>query len=71
VIASRTVTFADGTKKEEKRKVTYKPKPRRVEVHPCRIPKGEPGSTGEKCPEPEPEPETTEAAPTDAAPASP
>jgi vancomycin resistance protein YoaR len=56
VIAARTVTFADGTKKEEKRKVTYKPKPRRVEVHPCRIPKGEPGATGEKCPEIEPEP---------------
>ncbi len=53
VIASRTVTFADGTKKEEKRKVTYKPKVRRVEVHPCRIPDGEPGATGEPCPEPE------------------
>jgi len=53
VIASRTVTFADGTKKEEKRKVTYKPKPRRVEVHPCKIPKGEPGATGERCPKPE------------------
>lgn len=52
VIASRTVTFADGTKKEEKRKVTYKPKARRVEVHPCRIPDGEPGATGERCPEP-------------------
>jgi vancomycin resistance protein YoaR len=66
VIASRTVTFADGTKKEEKRKVTYKPKPRRVEVHPCKIPKGEPGATGERCPEPEltevpaPEPAPTE-----------
>jgi vancomycin resistance protein YoaR len=52
VIAARTVTFADGTKKEEKRKVIYKPKARRVEVHPCRIPAGEPGATGEKCPEP-------------------
>ena len=52
VIASRSVTFADGTKKEEKRKVTYKPKARRVEVHPCRIPDGEPGATGERCPEP-------------------
>lgn len=52
VIASRTVTFADGTKKEEKRKVTYRPKPRRVEVHPCRIPDGEPGATSEPCPEP-------------------
>jgi len=53
VIASRTVTFADGSKKEEKRKVTYKPKPRRVDVHPCKIPKGDPGATGERCPEPE------------------
>jgi hypothetical protein len=62
VIASRTVIFADGTKKEEKRKVTYKPKPRRVEVHPCKIPKGEPGATGERCPEPEPEPASEEPA---------
>jgi vancomycin resistance protein YoaR len=54
VIASRTISFADGTKKEEKRKVTYKPKPRRVEVHPCKIPKGEPGASGERCPEPPP-----------------
>ena len=53
VIASRSVVYPDGTKKDEKRKVTYKPKPRRVEVHPCKIPKGEPGATGEKCPEPE------------------
>jgi vancomycin resistance protein YoaR len=57
VIVSRTVTFADGSKKDEKRKVTYKPKPRRVDVHPCRIPKGEPGATGEPCPEPEPKPD--------------
>lgn len=66
VIVSRTVTFADGTKKDEKRKVTYKPKPRRVDVHPCRIPKGEPGATGEPCPELEPkddEPAEPEAAP--------
>ena len=33
-------------------KVTYKPKPRLLEVHPCRIPKGEKGYTGERCPEP-------------------
>lgn len=66
VVTSRTVTFSDGTKKEERRKVTYRPKPRRVEVHPCRIPKGEPGSTGEKCPEPEPEPEEDAAASGDA-----
>jgi vancomycin resistance protein YoaR len=53
VIVSRVVTFADGTKKQERRRVTYKPRTKRVEVHPCRIPKGEEGYTGEICPEPE------------------
>ncbi len=53
VTVSRIITFVDGTKKEESRKVIYKPRPRRVFVHPCRIPEGEPGHTGEKCPEPE------------------
>ena len=53
VIVSRILTFPDGTKKEEKRRVTYKARPKRVEVHPCRIPKGEKGYTGEHCPEPE------------------
>lgn len=53
VIVSRVLTFPDGTKKEETRKVTYKPRIRRVEVHSCRIPEGEPGYTGEKCPVPE------------------
>lgn len=62
VLVERTVTFSDGTKREDKRKVTYKPKPRRVDVHPCRIPKGEPGASGEPCPEPEPEPEGETAA---------
>lgn len=57
----RTVTLKDGSTKKDKRKVVYKPRVRRVEVHPCRIPKDEPGYTGEKCPEPEPEPEDTEA----------
>jgi vancomycin resistance protein YoaR len=57
VLVERTVTFADGTKREDKRKVTYKPRARRVEVHPCRIPKGDPGATGEPCPEPPPEEE--------------
>jgi vancomycin resistance protein YoaR len=52
----RTVTLKDGTTKKDKRKVIYKPRLRRVEVHPCKIPKDEPGYTGEKCPEPEPEP---------------
>jgi vancomycin resistance protein YoaR len=50
IIVSRIITASDGSKKEEKRKVTYKPRVRRVEVHPCRIPVGEPGHTGEKCP---------------------
>jgi hypothetical protein len=53
VIVSRILTSADGTKKEEKRRVTYRPRPRRVEVHPCRIPEGEKGYTGQHCPEPE------------------
>ena len=67
VIVSRIVTFADGTKKEEKRRVTYKARPRRIELHPCRIPEGEKGYTGERCPIPE----STEATPEDAPSASP
>lgn len=62
VIVSRVVTFADGTKKEERRKVTYKARPRRIEVHPCRIPEGEKGYTGERCPVPENEEPAAEAA---------
>jgi vancomycin resistance protein YoaR len=53
VIVSRILTFPDGTNKEEKRRVTYRPRPRRVEVHPCRVPEGEKGYTGQHCPEPE------------------
>ena len=53
VIVKRTLTFPDGKIKEERRKVTYKPRARRVEVHPCRIPEGEPGHTGERCPKPD------------------
>jgi len=60
VIVSRILTEPDGTKKEERRKVTYRPRPRRIEVHPCRIPKGEKGYTGEQCPEPK---DVEEAAP--------
>ncbi|HEY4102374.1 MAG TPA: VanW family protein [Polyangiaceae bacterium] len=55
VIVKRTLVFADGKTKEEKRKVTYKPRARRVEVHPCKIPEGELGHTGEKCPKPDPD----------------
>ncbi len=53
VTVSRAVSFRDGTKREETRKVTYNPRVRRVEVHPCRIPEGEKGHTGEECPIPE------------------
>jgi vancomycin resistance protein YoaR len=53
VTVSRVVAFADGTEKNESRKVTYNPRVRRVEVHPCRIPEGEKGYTGEECPVPE------------------
>lgn len=61
VTVTRLITFPDATTKEERRKVTYKPRVRRVEVHPCRIPEGEPGHTGEKCPEPEEEEGDTDA----------
>jgi vancomycin resistance protein YoaR len=57
----RTVTLKDGTTKKDKRKVIYKPRVRRVEVHPCKIPKGEPGHTGEKCPIVQTEREGTDA----------
>ncbi len=53
VVVKRTLTFPDGKTKKEQRKVTYKPRARRVEVHPCRIPEGVPGHTGERCPVPE------------------
>lgn len=58
----RTVTLKDGSTKKDKRKVIYKPRIRRVEVHPCKIPKDEPGYTGEKCPEPQIEDEEDESA---------
>lgn len=59
----RTVTLKDGTTKKDKRKVIYKPRTRRVEVHPCKIPKDEPGYTGEKCPKPKSETEAEGDAP--------
>lgn len=55
VIATRILHYADGTTAEQSRRVTYKPRPDVVEVHPCNIPKGFKGYTGEKCPEPEEE----------------
>jgi hypothetical protein len=55
VTTTRTVVARDGSRHEDKRKVIYKPRIRRVEVHPCKIPPGEPGATGEKCPKPKEE----------------
>jgi vancomycin resistance protein YoaR len=52
VYATRTVTEPDGTEKKESRKVIYKTRPRRLVVHPCKIPEGFENYTGEKCPEP-------------------
>lgn len=71
----RVVHFPDGTKKEEERRVRYRARPRVVEVHSCKVPKGEKGHTGKKCPEPPKDDaelaeatEGGEAAPTDPAP---
>lgn len=60
VTTTRKVTLKDGTVREDKRKIIYKPRLRRVEVHPCKIPAGEPGATGEKCPKVEEPIETAE-----------
>lgn len=68
VIATRVIHYPDGRSVEQSRRVTYNPRPEVVEVHPCKIPKGHRGYTGEPCPlPPEPEePEDEEAAPDDA-----
>lgn len=51
VVVSRKVKYADGTEKIEKREVVYNPRPELLRVHPCQIPEGEEGHTGEECPE--------------------
>ncbi len=48
----RIVSFPDGTRREDERRVRYRPRNRVVEVHSCKIPKREKGHTGKKCPEP-------------------
>jgi vancomycin resistance protein YoaR len=53
VFVTRDIEFPNGEKLQDRRKVIYKPRVRRLLVHECRIPEGEPGYTGEKCPEPE------------------
>lgn len=60
VVVSRKVKFSDGTEKVEKREVVYKPRPELLRVHPCQIPEGEEGHTGEECPEPDEEIEEEE-----------
>jgi vancomycin resistance protein YoaR len=57
VTVSRIIEFPDGTSRTDERKVTYQPRVRRVRVHPCKVPEGHKGHTGEKCPEPEGSPE--------------
>ncbi|MEM9696384.1 MAG: VanW family protein, partial [Myxococcota bacterium] len=57
---SRIIEYPDGTNKKETRKVTYKPRVRKLRVHSCKIPEGEEGHTGEPCPEPEEEEEGEE-----------
>ncbi|MFO0546803.1 MAG: VanW family protein [Polyangiaceae bacterium] len=52
VNTTRIIISPDGSRKEEKRTVKYTGRPRLIEVHPCKIPKGEKGYTGEKCPKP-------------------
>ncbi len=51
VLVSREITYLDGTNKTEKREVKYSPYAELLRVHPCQIPKGHPGHTGEECPE--------------------
>lgn len=53
VVVSRKVRFPDGHSNEEKREVVYNPRAELLRVHPCVIPEGEKGYTGEKCPEPD------------------
>jgi vancomycin resistance protein YoaR len=62
VITKRVITEADGTSRTERRTVKYTGKPRLIETHPCNIPKGEKGHTGERCPkvEEDEEPNATE-----------
>jgi vancomycin resistance protein YoaR len=52
VNVSRTITFADGHKTTQSRKVIYEPRSRVIAVHSCEIPEGVDGYTGEECPEP-------------------
>jgi hypothetical protein len=50
VVVTRIVTYANGQRSEEARKVVYKPREAVVAVHPCNIPKEDEDHTGEECP---------------------
>jgi len=50
VKVTRVITNPDGSTDEETWIVVYRPRPREVEVHPCLIPEGADGYTGEECP---------------------
>ncbi|HSC88279.1 MAG TPA: VanW family protein, partial [Polyangiaceae bacterium] len=58
VMTQRVVHYPGGAVSEQGREVTYQPKPMIIAVHPCRIPAGMKGWTGERCPEPEPSEES-------------
>ena len=57
VTATRVVHYESGEKRTERRQIKYNARPRVLIVHPCMIPKGEKGHTGEKCPKKEGEEE--------------
>lgn len=60
VTVTRLLEYPDGTTVDQTRRVVYRPRPEVVEVHPCNIPKGHKGHTGEECPQPEEESEELE-----------
>lgn len=50
VTITRTKTWSDGSTETETWVARYRSQPLMVEVHPCEVPQGEDGYTGEPCP---------------------
>lgn len=50
VTVTRTLTNPDGTTKTQEWVARYRSRPIIIEVHPCNVPKGNDGYTGEPCP---------------------
>ena len=50
VTVTRIITFPDGSEEESSWTVRYRAQPREIEAHPCIIPEGANGHTGEECP---------------------